>query len=106
MIGEVKMTTTSLTTHAPLTPVLYDAGLLTQDDAYLFNEGNHYRLYDKLGGRLMNVRGTPGAFFAVWAPSAERVSVVGGFNGWNRDSHHLQPQGSSGIWQGFVPGTG
>jgi 1,4-alpha-glucan branching enzyme len=87
-------------------PVLYDAGLLTQDDMYLFNEGNHFRLYDKLGSRLMSLHDTEGGYFAVWAPSAQRVSVMGGFNGWNCDSHQLQPQGSSGIWHGFIPGAG
>ncbi len=86
--------------------VWHDASPLTQDDLYLFNEGNHYRLYDRLGARPMTVRGTAGTFFAIWAPSAERVSVLGSFNGWNRDSHPLRPQGSSGIWQGFVPGVG
>ena len=80
--------------------------LLTPDDIYLFNEGSHYRLADKLGAHPMLVNGTGGTHFAVWAPSAERVSVMGEFNDWSRTSHPLQPHGSSGIWEGFVPGIG
>jgi 1,4-alpha-glucan branching enzyme len=79
--------------------------LLTDDDIYLFNEGSHFRLYDKLGSHV--VAGTsPGAYFAVWAPDAEQVFVVGDFNGWNKSSHPLAPRGQSGIWEGFFPGIG
>jgi 1,4-alpha-glucan branching enzyme len=80
--------------------------LLTADDVFLFNEGNHYRLYEKLGAHVVEVDGQSGTFFAVWAPNAARVSVVGGFNGWNADSHPLHVEGSSGIWEVFVPGIG
>jgi 1,4-alpha-glucan branching enzyme len=79
--------------------------LLTADDLYLFNEGSHSRLYDKLGAHVMTIDGTAGAHFAVWAPSAEYVSVIGDFNGWDRARHPLRPVGSSGIWQGFIPGA-
>jgi 1,4-alpha-glucan branching enzyme len=75
--------------------------LLTDDDLYLFNEGRHYRLYGVLGGHL----DADGAEFAVWAPNAEEVSVIGQFNGWNPDRHRLQPRASSGIWTGRVPGA-
>ena len=80
------------------------AHLLTDQDLYLFNEGTHYRLHEKLGAHLCTLNGLPGVFFAVWAPNAESVSVVGDFNGWDPESHPLSPKASSGIWQGFIPG--
>ncbi|MBM3312183.1 MAG: 1,4-alpha-glucan branching protein GlgB, partial [Candidatus Aminicenantes bacterium] len=78
---------------------------LTEDDLFLFNEGSHHRLYRKLGAHLVASGGEGGASFAVWAPDAERVSVVGDFNGWDGSRHHLRPRASSGIWEGFVPGV-
>ncbi len=81
------------------------APVLTDDDLYLFNEGSHYHLYRKLGCHLTTRRGEPGAQFAVWAPNANYVSVIGDFNGWNRATHQLVPRGSSGVWEGFVPGA-
>ncbi|HEY8475469.1 MAG TPA: 1,4-alpha-glucan branching protein GlgB [Chloroflexota bacterium] len=86
-------------------PVRHDVSLLTEDDLYLFNEGTHYRLYEKLGAHPGTVDGVGGTFFAVWAPNAERVSVVGDFNHWNPTSHPLAPRGVSGVWEGFVPGV-
>ncbi len=85
--------------------VSYDASLLTDHDLYLFNEGTHYRLYEKLGARLGEARGQRGVYFAVWAPNAEQVSVLGDFNHWNPTSHPLRPRGVSGIWEGFIPGV-
>ncbi len=79
--------------------------LLSQDDLYLFNEGSHFRLWEKLGAHPQSRAGEDGAHFAVWAPDAEKVTVIGDFNGWDRDAHPLYPQGSSGVWQGFVPGA-
>src|SRR5688572_18229792 len=84
--------------------VWHDTGLLTDEDLYLFNEGTHARLYEKMGARPGRVGDTVGTHFAVWAPNAEAVSVIGDFNGWSRGSHPLQPRGSSGVWQGFIPG--
>jgi 1,4-alpha-glucan branching enzyme len=78
--------------------------LLTDDDLYLFNEGSHLRLYEKLGAHPMTVGGAEGTSFAVWAPNAARVAVMGDFNGWDKDSHPLSPRGNSGIWEGFLPG--
>ena len=85
--------------------VIHNVSLLTDFDVHLFREGNHFKLYDKLGSHLMDVDGVKGAYFAVWAPNAERVSVTGDFNGWNKESHFLKPrEDSSGIWEGFIPG--
>ena len=80
--------------------------LLTDVDLHLFNEGSHNRLYHKLGSHLVTVDGKPGTYFAVWAPDAERISVVGDFNGWNPDSHPMTPREHSGIWECFVAGLG
>ncbi|HKY33040.1 MAG TPA: 1,4-alpha-glucan branching protein GlgB [Candidatus Polarisedimenticolia bacterium] len=82
------------------------AGLLSEQDVYLFNEGTHLRLYDVMGARPMRRGGTEGTHFAVWAPNAERVHVVGDFNDWGGDGPELRPRGSSGVWEGFVPGLG
>jgi 1,4-alpha-glucan branching enzyme len=79
--------------------------LLTDTDLHLFNEGTHYRLYQKLGAHLMTVGDENGTFFAVWAPNARQVSVVGDFNGWNKESHPLLSRGGSGVWEGFIRGV-
>jgi 1,4-alpha-glucan branching enzyme len=86
--------------------VHYDTSLLSDDDLYLFNEGSHYKLYEKLGAHPMTVNGTIGTYFAVWAPNARDVYVIGNFNGWDRTRHRLQPRGKSGIWEGFINGIG
>jgi len=86
--------------------VSYDVTLLCDDDLYLFNEGSHYRLYEKLGAHPTSVGGVEGTYFAVWAPDARQVSVIGDFNGWNKSSHQLHAKGQSGIWEGFIPGVG
>lgn len=76
-------------------------------DIHLFREGKHFRLYEKLGSHLETVDGEEGVLFAVWAPNAERVSVIGNFNGWQKGQHALFPRlDSSGIWEGFVPDLG
>ncbi|HEY5658941.1 MAG TPA: 1,4-alpha-glucan branching protein GlgB [Myxococcota bacterium] len=79
--------------------------LLTDQDLYLFNEGTHLRLYEKLGAHPLTWNGEAGTHFAVWAPNAERVSVVGDFNGWDPKASPLEPRASSGIWVGFVRGA-
>ncbi|HKY73468.1 MAG TPA: 1,4-alpha-glucan branching protein GlgB [Nitrospira sp.] len=86
--------------------LMEQATMLTSHDVYLFNEGTHFRLYEKLGAHPMRVHDVDGTYFAVWAPNAERVSVMGSFNDWSKDSHHLRPRESSGIWEGFIPGIG
>ena len=78
---------------------------VTDDDLYLFNEGTHYHLYNKLGCHLTTLDGTAGATFAVWAPNTNYVSVIGDFNGWDRSTHRLAPRGSSGVWEGFIAGV-
>mgnify|MGYP000011746829 CR=1 FL=1 len=83
---------------------LRDGSLLTDQDLFLFNEGTHYRLYEKLGAHPALHGGTEGVYFAVWAPDAREVCVVGDFNFWTAGRHPLRPRGSSGIWEGFIPG--
>ncbi len=86
--------------------VRYDVSLFTEHDIYLFKEGNHFQLYDKLGSHVMSAGDTLGTYFAVWAPNANRVSVVGEFNGWVPETCPLKPrEDASGIWEGFVPGV-
>jgi 1,4-alpha-glucan branching enzyme len=80
---------------------------LTDHDVYLFREGTHTRLYEKLGAHPGIVDGEHGVVFAVWAPNAESVSVIGDFNGWDRARHPLTVRrDGSGVWQGFVGGIG
>ena len=78
--------------------------LLTDRDIYHFREGSYFRAYEKLGAHLVPAAGGGGTRFAVWAPNARAVSVIGDFNGWNRAPHPLARRGdSSGIWEGAVP---
>ncbi|MGI9103812.1 MAG: 1,4-alpha-glucan branching protein GlgB [Terriglobales bacterium] len=86
--------------------VTYEFSLLSDYDLHLFNEGAHNRLYEKMGAHPGTWQGTPGVYFAVWAPDAEEVNVFGEFNGWNKYSHRLRARGSSGIWEGFMPNLG
>src|SRR5919205_4447191 len=79
--------------------------LLTEQDLYLFNEGSHYRIYDRMGAHPAQHNGVSGTIFSVWAPNARSVSVVGGFNGWDPRKHRLEPRASSGVWERFVPGA-
>jgi 1,4-alpha-glucan branching enzyme len=86
--------------------VRHDVSLLSDDDLFWFNEGTHAHLYRKLGAHPIRTPEGPGTVFAVWAPDAERVSVVGEFNGWDPARDPLRPRGSSGIWEGFLPEVG
>ncbi len=83
-----------------------DRAIIGEQDSYLFNEGSHYRLYEKLGAHPCTRDGKPGTQFAVWAPGAEQVYVMGDFNNWFKHDWKLYCQGSSGIWVGFVPDLG
>jgi len=80
--------------------------LLTEEDIYLFKQGRHFHLYQKLGSHPLIVDQQMGTQFAVWAPNAQQVSVIGEFNGWDPNAHPLQSRwDDSGIWEGFVPGV-
>ena len=84
----------------------YFSPQLSDFDLHLFGEGNHHAIYHKLGAHPSVLDGLAGTLFAVWAPNAERVSVVGPFNLWDGRRHAMQMRGSSGIWELFVPGVG
>ena len=84
----------------------YDVSLLTDADVHLFNEGTHYRLYEKLGAHPLKRDGVQGTYFAAWAPNASQVSLMGDFNQWNNRQFLLHPRGQSGIWEGFLPDLG
>lgn len=79
---------------------------LSDEDLYLFNKGDDHRIYDKLGSHVRERDGIIGVSFAVWAPSASRVSVVGDFNRWDGRYHPMRALGSSGVWEIFIPGLG
>jgi len=79
--------------------------LFTDFDIGLFQAGKHYRLYEKMGSHLLSINGQSGVYFAVWAPNARQVSVVGNFNAWHHQRHPLHVRwDGSGIWEGFIPG--
>jgi 1,4-alpha-glucan branching enzyme len=81
--------------------------LLSDFDIHLFRSGKHFKLYEKLGAHLATFRKKAGTYFAVWAPNARAVSVIGNFNSWNGNDHKLSPRwDESGIWEGFFPGIG
>lgn len=77
---------------------------ITKEDCYLFGNGIHYEIYNKLGAHLTTIDGEEGVYFAVWAPNAQSVSVVGDFNGWIGYNHDMKMIDNSGIWELFVPG--
>ena len=79
---------------------------LGESDLFLFAQGNERRIYDKLGAHVRVIDGVPGTSFAVWAPNAQRVSVVGDFNHWDGRCHAMRSLGPSGIWEIFIPGVG
>lgn len=79
---------------------------ITEHDIYLFKEGSHHKLYYKFGAHPMTVDGVNGTYFAVWAPNAKRVTVIGSFNGWNYDANPMDLRlDGSGIWEKFIPGV-
>lgn len=87
-------------------PITYEVSRLSELDIYLFKQGNHTKLYEKLGSHTMVSEGKAGVYFAVWAPNAARVSVRGDFNHYHTDSHPLKlREDESGIWEGFIAGV-
>jgi 1,4-alpha-glucan branching enzyme len=87
--------------------VRYNVSRLTEHDIYLFKQGRHFRLYNTLGAHLVTADGEEGTLFAVWAPNAAAVSVIGDFNNWRPGVHPLRVrEDGSGIWEGFVAGAG
>ena len=80
-----------------------ETGIITEVDRYLFGEGTHYEVYKKLGAHVMELNGVKGVYFAVWAPKAKNVSVVGNFNGWMGYNHNMNKLADSGIFELFVP---
>jgi 1,4-alpha-glucan branching enzyme len=79
---------------------------LGESDLYLFGKGDERKIYDKLGAQLRVIDGVHGTSFAVWAPNAQRVSVVGDFNNWDGRVHSMRLLGASGVWEIFIPGVG
>lgn len=79
--------------------------VINEEDTYLFGKGDHHFIYEKLGAHVCDMDGIKGVSFAVWAPSARRVSVVGDFNLWDGRKHMMRVLGSSGIWEIFIPGV-
>ena len=81
--------------------------LFSEFDIYLFKSGKHVRIQEKLGSHITEVDGQQGVYFAVWAPNAKYVSVIGNFNYWSKGAHPLAARwDESGIWEGFIPGIG
>lgn len=86
-------------------PKVIAHSLFSDFDIELFKAGKHYRLYNHFGAHVISVKRKKGTYFSVWAPNAHSVSVIGNFNFWNKEEHHLFPRwDSSGIWEGFIPG--
>ncbi len=92
-------------THIGYDPYCFEP-LLSDFDLHLFGEGKHWHAYNVLGARPVDVDGIEGVLFSTWAPSAERVSVVGDFNQWDGRSHSMRVRGATGIWELFIPGLG
>ena len=86
-------------------PNVIPYSLFSEFDINLFKAGKHYRLYEKMGSHPMELNGEKGTYFAVWAPTARTVSVIGNFNDWQDGVHPLNVRwDASGIWEGFLPG--
>ena len=77
--------------------------MISQDDQYLFSQGTHYDIYKKLGAHVSVEDGVQGIYFAVWAPNADSVNVIGSLNDWNEEKHTMKLLGKGGIWGLFIP---
>ena len=102
---DLKVTTTGGYEYSTRDPYSF-LPTLGETDVYLFAQGNERRIYEKLGSHLRVIDGVKGTSFAVWAPNAQRVSVVGNFNNWDGRRHPMRLLGTSGIWELFIPGVG
>src|SRR5271156_1935413 len=103
--GKLELGHMTKTIESSGTGVRGDVSLLSPQDLYLFNVGRNYRAYNKLGAHLTDAGDEQGVCFSVWAPNAAEVSVIGSFNRWDPRTHRLEARGSSGVWEGFVPGV-
>jgi 1,4-alpha-glucan branching enzyme len=92
-----------VTAPAPEVPPIVSSHQLTEEDVYLFEEGTYYQAYDKLGAHPDTIDGVAGTRFAVWAPNAAQVSVMGDWNGWDKTADRMSLRGGSGIWEAFLP---
>ena len=101
---QLRVTYKSGETHTMHDPYAFPP-MLTDYDLHLLGEGTHWRSYERLGAHLRTIDGVTGVNFAVWAPNAESVSVVGDFNVWDRRSHAMRKHDSGGVWELFVPGA-
>src|SRR5437773_1310897 len=91
----------------PVTRDPYQYGpIMGEVDLHLFAEGQHWKIYEKFGAHLRTIGDAAGVYFAVWAPNAQRVSVVGDFNDWDGRVHAMRSLGASGVWEIFIPGVG
>ncbi|MBO5995319.1 MAG: 1,4-alpha-glucan branching enzyme, partial [Firmicutes bacterium] len=79
---------------------------ISKTDQYLFGQGTHYEIYKKLGAHLSEENGVKGTYFAVWAPNAASVHVIGSWSAWNETAHEMTKLGEVGIWALFIPGVG
>lgn len=86
-------------------PYAFPSPLLTDFDLHLFQEGNHHRIYEKLGAHVTEIEGVRGVYFAVWAPNARNVSILGDFNSWDGRQHQMR-RGHTGVWDLFIPDLG
>ena len=104
--GEGSQDTKVAQSEGRIAQVDENGSLLSDADLYLFNEGSHNRLWEKLGSHISAREGVSGTNFAVWAPNAHHVSVIGDFNDWDPRAHRLEPRGASGIWERWLPDVG